>query len=165
MKKMWILFLVALLLSGCVSRETFETVDDANAVPAVAMEYELVIDLPEGAAQQTVAGEMDVLYICDNYLMSVQTMNGGDLGRTVKQVTGLRREAVTLVEKKQNGFRSWYCAWTTTGEQNHQVCRAVILDDGTRHHAVTVMAEQAVAGELTEQWMQVLGSATLVSTG
>lgn len=165
MKKLWVLILLAFLLGGCGTKETFETVEDANAVPAMSVEYELVVNLPEGAAQQTIAGDTDVLYICDNYLMTVQTMDGGDLARTVKRVTGLERDALTLISKKQNGFKSWYCAWTTTGEQEHQVCRAVILDDGTQHHAVTVMAEQSAAGELSEQWKQVLGSVNLVSTG
>ena len=105
MKKLWVLILLAFLLGGCGTKETFETVEDANAVPAMAVEYELVVNLPEGAAQQTIAGDTDVLYICDNYLMTVQTMDGGDLARTVKRVTGLERDALTLISKKQNGFK------------------------------------------------------------
>ena len=164
-KKLWILILIAFLLCGCGAKETFETVDDANAVPATAIQYKLFVDLPEGTAQQTVTQDTDVLYICDNYLMTVQTMEGGDLARTVKRVTGLEKDALTLISTKQNGFKSWHCAWTTTGDEGQQVCRAVILDDGAQHHAVTVMADQAAAGELAEQWQQVLGTATLISTG
>lgn len=164
MKKLWILILALLLLSGCAAEETFETVSDEYAVPASAVVYDVNLALPDTAAKQTIQQDTDVLYICDGYLLTIQKMDGGDLARTVKRVTGFDKDALTMIQTDNRGITNWHCAWTTTGESGHQVCRAVILDDGTYHHVVTVMADHTVAGELAQEWQEVLGTVTLVST-
>lgn len=165
MKKLWFLLFVVLLLTGCSAEETFETVNDALAVPASAIVYEVSLGLPDEASKQTIRQDMDVLYVCDNYILTVQKLDGGDLQGTVKQISGFDKEDLTMIRTVREGFPCWHLTWTTSGEEEPQVCRAVILDDGAQHHVVTVMAEASVSAQLAEQWQNVLSTVALISTG
>ena len=166
MKRIWIpIALAILLLTGCGSRETFETVSDSYDMPAAAVTYTLQIQLPEEAAQTAMREAAETLYFCDGYTLAVQTMESGDLGRTLKAVTGYTQDTLPILQTKQNGFARYTCAWTAAGEGGQQICRTVILDDGVTHHTATVMADYRSAGALNEEWNQLLSSAQLVSTG
>lgn len=166
MKKIWILLLLALLLlSGCGAQETFEIVSDVYDVPASAMGYTLQLQLPQEAVLETMESEAGALYLCDGYTLTVQALEGGDLDRTLQAVTGFEKDALTLMQTKQGDFKRYECAWSAAGEGTQQVCRTLILDDGNTHHAVTVMADYQMAGDLTAQWQHLLSSAQLVSTG
>lgn len=166
MKKLWIpVALSLLLLTGCGSRQTFETVADSHDVPAAAVTYTLQLQLPEEAAQTAMGAQGQTLYCCDGYTLAVQTLEGGDLGRTVQCITGYEKDALNILQTKQGDVKRYTCAWTAAGEGAQQICRAVILDDGAFHHTLTVMADYREAGALAEQWRHLLSSAHLVSTG
>ena len=47
MKKFVLLVMIALLLSGCSGKQTFETVDDELVQPAVAQQRQILLQLPE----------------------------------------------------------------------------------------------------------------------
>lgn len=165
MKKIWILPVLALLLTGCGAQETFETVSDIYAVPASASGCKLELTLPEEAAQATMESGDGSLYLCDDYTVAVQTLDGGDLSRTLQHVTGFEKDDLTLMQTEHSGIKRYECAWTAAGEGVDQTCRTVILDNGIGHYAVTVMADYTQAGELAAVWQHILDSAKLVSTG
>jgi len=166
MKKIWVLPVLALLLTGCGAQQTFETVSDVYAVPASATVYEAQLSLPDEAALQTIeAQEGSKLYLCDGYTVTVQTLQAGDQDRTLHAVTGFGKEELRYIQTQKDGFQCYSCAWSAAGEGEDTVCRAVILDDGNRHHAVTVMADYTKAGDLAAQWQHILDSVSLVSTG
>lgn len=166
MKKLWMLLAVVLLLSGCAVQETFETMGDLYDVPASVTVYEIQLQLPEAAAQ-FVMEDVDggKFYQCDGYTVYVQTLAGGDLARTFRQVTGLEKDALTVMQTQQGSFKRYESAWSAAGEDSQLVCRTLILDDGHVHHAVTVMADHTLAGKLQDEWAHIFSTASLVSTG
>lgn len=166
MKKCWIILALTLFLSGCSAQETFETVSDVLDVPAMAQMQQIELALPKEAATASMENpDAGKIYLCDGYTLTVQTMDAGDLNRTLQQLTGYVREQLTVMETQQGGITRYESVWTAAGEGGDQIGRAVILDDGSYHYAVTVMAEATVAGEKTAQWQEILDSIKLVSTG
>lgn len=165
MKKLWILLLCGFLLAGCGAKETFETVDDSFATPVSASVKQVSLSLPKEAAVTVMDnGEGGRLYLCDGYVLTVQTMESGDLQRTLRETTGFSKEDLTLMETDHYGTARYDCVWTSAGETGDQVCRAAILDDGTCHYVVSVMAPAETAGELKETWQNLLDSISLIST-
>ncbi len=161
MKKIWIIPALLLLLTGCGAQETMETVSDLY-VSGEAAAQQVVLTLPEEAALATViTGEAGNLYLCDGYVLTVQTLPGGDLNATLQQVTGFSRERLQPVETVQEGIKRYDCVWTSAGEGEDQVGRATVLDDGVYHYAVTVMAGESQMRELTDIWQDILGSVSL----
>lgn len=165
MKKLCIVIICALCMTGCSATETVETVADDLVVSADAVASQVALSFPEDHVASVFEGEDgSALYLCENFAVSVQILEGGDLGETVHAVTGFSKDSLTVMHTERNGVASYECAWSTAGETEDQVCRAVILDDGTYHYAVTVMAGYTQAGELNETWQEVLNSVAL-STG
>ncbi len=162
MKKMWVILALSLLLAGCGSQQTFETVDDVQAAPVMAQMQRISLALPKEAAVPAMENDNgEKLYLCNGYTVAVQTMEAGDLDRTLRQLTGFKRDQLTLMQTEQAGIKRYDCVWSTAGEGEDQVCRAAVLDDGSYHYAVTVMAEFSAAGELTETWRTILNSVSL----
>ena len=166
MKNGWIVLpLAALLLSGCGAQETFETVSDVQVQSVSATARQVLLTLPEEAAvcvfEDAKAGS---LYLCDGYSISLQTLQGGDLDRTLRHVTGYGREQLTLMQTRQGETKRYECVWSAAGEGEDQVGRAVILDDGSYHYVLTAMTGESHAGELAETWQEIFGSFGLTST-
>ena len=165
MKRLLLLPLL-LLLCGCAAQPAMETVSDVYAVPASVAGYTLSVQLPEAAAQfvmEEPGGSK--LFSCEGYTVTIQELEGGDLPRTVRTVTGQDVQNLTVMTTRQGEFRRHAFAWTAAGEGSQQICRTVILDDGRCHHALTVMADHTLAGQLSEEWEHIFSTATLVSTG
>lgn len=163
MKKCVVLILcLVLLLAGCGSQQTLETIADDLLQPVMAPMQQLKLTLPENASAMVMEHEsMGKLYICDGYTVTVQTMAGGDLDETIRELTGFSRENLTVMQTHQNGVHRTSCVWTAVGEGGDQVGRALILDDGHYHYTVTVMAEAELAGELDSDWQNIFDSAAL----
>jgi len=104
------------------------------------------------------------LYLCDGYVLTVQTFDGGDLDETMRQVTGFSREQLTCMQTQSGDIKRYACVWSAAGEGGDHVGRAVILDDGSYHYAVSVTADFASAGELAQTWQELLNSVTLTDT-
>lgn len=157
MKKVCILFVAVLLLSGCATQPVFETVLDQIEMPVAAQMRELYVALPKEATTPTLQSEeAGKLYLCDGYTLSIQTMQAGDLDATMRSLTGFSRDQLTVMETLKHGIRRYDCVWSAAGEGGDQVARAVILDDGYYHYAVTVMADFAAAGDLAGTWKSIL---------
>ena len=161
--KKWIVFIfAAALLCGCGVQPTFETVDDQDLLVVSAPVREVKLNLPAEAAKPAMqTDDGDSLYLCNGYTLTVQTLDGGDLGRTLRQVTGYWQEELQPLRTKFSGATRYDLTWSAAGEGGDQVARAVILDDGQYHYAVCVMAEADMAGQLQNTWQDLLGSVTL----
>lgn len=158
--------MMALLLSGCSFRETFETISDIDAAPVLSKGNELQLSLPDEASIATVAAaDGSKIYLCDGYTVTVQTFDAGDLDRTLRETTGFGIDQLQVIMTQAHGVKRYECVWAAAGEGEDQVGRAVILDDGVFHYVVTAMAGSAKAGSLQTTWEHILQSATLVSTG
>lgn len=168
MRKIWILVL-ALCLCGCSAQPAMETVSDDIVTPVAAMQQEILLALPEGASLEVSDTESaGKLYLCENYTVAVQTLDAGDLDKTLRTVTGYGREDVTLMQLRDGVYDRYECAWVAAGEGQEQVGRTLILDDGSYHYTVTVMAPAEQVGELSESWQGLMNSVRLgsqISTG
>ena len=158
--KKCLVILLTLLLTGCGTQETFETVGEVSGElpPAEAQQIDMV--LPDEAVDGIQEGDT-TLYECNGYTLTLQTMPGGDLGRTLKTVTGHEQENLHLLQTETGAVKNYYCAWTTAAEEGLQVGRTQIMDDGNYHYAVTTIAQEAQAGELRETWQQMFATVGL----
>lgn len=162
MKKLWILGFTILLLTGCGSQTVFETVEDVMVQPAAGIIRQIGIDLPPEAAvtvMQNEAGES--LYLCDGYTLTVQTLPGGDLDRTLRTLTGFGTDSLSPMQTRQGDVKRSECVWSAAGEGELQVGRLAVLDDGNYHYAISVMASQSAAGELADTWQALFDSFTV----
>lgn len=163
MKKLILVLGLAAILSGCAAQQTFETVQDVYAAPAAL--HQLRLTLPDEAALFVMEdGSGSCFYECDGYTLTTQTLAGGELDQTLRLLTGYGADGLTVITTSRDGLRRYDGVWTAAGEGGDQVGRFTVLDDGTNHYAVTVMAEANAAGDLDDTWDALLGSACLVST-
>ena len=164
MKRIGVCLLLGFLLAGCAASPVFEPVEDVygGTEPAPC---ELRVSLPEDAAVLTAAEDgRNALYFCDGYTVTTQVLDGGDLDRSLRSLTGYGSAELTVLETLRDGFRCVNCVWTSAGEGGDQVGRLVLLDDGAYHYAVTAMAPAEKAGELTRVWEELLSGVSLLNT-
>ena len=162
MKKCWICLLFVLMLVGCGSVETFETVDDEVIQPVMATARELSLALPDSSAAQAMQSEDgSKLYFCDGYVLTVQTLNGGDMERTAKDLCGFGTDSLRMVETVNGEYKRRDWVWTAAGEGGDNIGRTAVLDDGHYHYCVTVMADAGAAGDLESQWNTLFSSLCL----
>lgn len=159
MKKCCVVVLLALLLAGCGTKETFETVNDELVEPVMGSAAELSVELPPSAAAQAIQSEDGgKLYFCDGYVLTVQTLDGGDMERTAKALCGYGTESLEIMETATGSLRRRDWVWTSVGEGGDSIGRAMVLDDGDFHYCVTVMADAEVVGALDRQWNDLFSS-------
>ena len=104
MKKYLVVLLVAGVLCGCAAEPTFETVDDTQIVSAVAPVRTVQMDFPPEAATPVMeSAEGGALYQCDGYVLTVQTLSGGDLDRTLRQLDTGRSTYVLSKQSSPTG--------------------------------------------------------------
>ena len=160
-----VLLCVLMFFSGCWAAQDPEMVLDVYDIPVSAVRRDVILTLPEGAAEAVMeSGSGGSFYLCDGFSVSVSTLPGGDLERSIRDITGFDKSALTILQTTVDNCKRYTCAWSSVGEGTDQVCRAVILNDGYSHHAVTVMCDYEVAGDLSEQMNAVLDSVKLVNT-
>lgn len=152
---------LAMLLTGCAAETVMETVADEQAVPVMAQMREICLQLPEEAASPAVESDSGRLYICENYEISVQILDGGDLDRTMLELSGYDRDALTVMTTRQDNLNCYEFVWACAGEQGDQVGRAMVLDDGNYHYCVSVLGEAEAAAENRVFWEDMFGSFTL----
>ena len=152
MRKYCYVALVALMLTSCGSVETFETIADEPVLAASAEERQIVVTLPEDASVMTIQGEAGTIYLCDGYEISLETLSSGDLDRTIRTVTGYHQENLTVMETQTDGITRHDLVWCAAGENGDRLGRAAILDDGSYHYALSVMADAENASSLATQW-------------
>lgn len=151
MKKLWTL-MIALLLCGCGAEGTFETVADEMVLQVSAQPRAVLLTLPEETLLPAMETDGRTLYLCDGYDVAVQTLSGGDLEATVQSVCGFGCGELTIMETMAGEYRCYEFVWTAATDLGEQVGRAMILDDGSYHYAVTATAPAEKASEYQEMW-------------
>lgn len=163
MKKVWIIILAALMLTGCAASETFETMGDDHDALQVISPSKLSFTMPADAAAPVIQGNDGALYFCDGYEIMVQTLAGGDLDRTLRQLTGYDSKSLTVMTTQLADITRHDCVWISAGEAGDHVGRTVIIDDGMHHYSLSVMAPAEEAGSLQESWHELFSSVGIQS--
>lgn len=160
MKKLGILLLSILLLAGCGAPVDYETMSDVY-VKTEREAAEMLVVLPPDAAVMTGSEGNSHIWLCDGYTVVTQTLNGGDLDATLREVCGYGREQLPVIELQDGSLKRWEWVWTCAGEGGDQICRGVILDDGAYHYVLSLQTDAQQAGELTDAWQEIVGSFSL----
>ena len=161
MKKLVLLTVCAVLLAGCAATGSFEQLQDVYVPETLSEPAKIQLTLPADAAAQTLTGGSGRLYFCDGYEIAVETLAGGDLNKTLKSVTGCEKEDLTLLQTGNGAITRWETVWTAAGEGTQRVGRVLILDDGSYHYCISVMADAMDAGALQEQWESLFAGVVL----
>ena len=107
MKKGCVLLLAVLLLTACGAQETVETVADDMAVPVMAEPREIAVDLPEDGEQTIVEGASGNLYLGSDYSVAIETLDAGDLDRTIYDLTGFHKSDLTVITTESEGVKRY----------------------------------------------------------
>lgn len=161
MKKCVLFVWIALLLTGCGREQTFETIADEQLSPVSAQMREILVELPEEAASPAMESENGKLYQCGSYEIILQTLDAGDLNATIQTVSGYSRDGVTVMETRTGDLTRYEFVWACAGELGDRVGRAAILDDGSYHYVISVLADASCAKEKEDAWQAMFGSFTL----
>lgn len=160
MKKALTALWICLLLSGCAAGEPGETVADVWAEQP-AEPREILVQLPEEAAAPAAENASGRFYICSDYEIEINTLEGGDLDATVRAISGCSREDLTVMASQPGGLKRYDFVWTAAGETGDRLGRAVILDDGTWHYTMTVLRDAEPVQSSQIVWRTVFESFTL----
>lgn len=163
MKKCCFLLLMMVLLAGCGAEETFETISDEWVQPVMAQPGHISVQLPGETALPVIENDNGRVYVCNDYEIVVQTLEGGDLEATLKTVSGLDREDLTVMETCADGISRYEFVWAAAGETGDQSGRAVVLDDGNYHYCLSVLRPAETSGKSQISWDQVFSTFCLVS--
>ena len=160
MKKLCLVMALVCLMAGCGAEDTMETVADERVL-AQAAAQEIHVELPEETVLPVMQTDTGKLYICRDFEVSVQTLPGGDLDRTVEALSGFGEEDVMVMETESNGLTRYDFVWSCAGEIGPEVGRASVLSDGTWHYCLTAMTAEKHAAEYQEIFNGMFESFTL----
>ena len=160
MKKMLVILIVMMILTGCTA-QTFEKIEDLNDVQTMAQPATLLVDLPEEAAAPAMQGSSGTLYFCGDYDIMVEVMPSGNLDNTLQTLTGFGRNELELVQTIRCGVDCYEGVWSAAGEAGDHVGRLLILDDGSFHYCVSVMAMAEDISNCADDWNSILTSVAL----
>ena len=141
-----------------------ETVSDVQDAPVISAVQRIQLQLPEELSAPVLQNEeAGTLYICDDYSVTVQTMEAGDLDRTIRNATGMQKDDLQIMQTRQADTKRYQWTWTVAGEQGMQVGRACVLDDGAYHYVLTALVDEAKAGDVQLQWKEIFNSFSLAT--
>lgn len=163
MKKSVCFLLMTLLLTGCRAQETFETVADEMALPVMATPGHITVQLPGETAMPVFENDNGRVYVCNDYEIVVETLEAGDLERTMQELTGLGWDDLSVVETFSDGISRYEFVWAAAGESGEQVGRGVILDDGNYHYCLSVLRDAEMSEKTQVNWDQVFSSFAVAS--
>ena len=159
MLKKWVLLgLCVMLLTGC-SSATFETLADVYDQQVVSpLPRKVALELPQDAVQSVWANEADRMYLCRDYTVYLQTLPASDLSETIRQLSGMDMQKLTVMTSTCMDHQRYEWVWTAAGEGGEAVCHCILLDDGKFHYALTLIADAVAAGAMNEEWNGILSS-------
>ena len=160
MRKLWVLVVAAVMLAGCAAETTMETVADELVLAESAMK-EIAMELPGEPVLPVMRTDTGEIYICEDFEVSVETLPGGDIRRTVQMLTGFGMEDVTVMETTVGERTRYDLAWSAMGETGPEVGRAAVLCDGQYHYCLTVMTAEENAASCREMFNGLFESFTL----
>lgn len=162
MRKIGVVLVLALFLTGCGTEVTLETVADEMVQSVSVQPREVQVELPEEAVLPAMESDTGVLYMCKDYDVSIQTLDGGDMEKTIQDISGYSSEELTVMQTSDGDFTQCEFVWTTAGESGDQVGRAAVIDDGSYHYVLSVMADAEVTQQYKEIWNGMFESFTLI---
>ena len=163
MKKLLVLLPMMLMLAGCKSQETFELVTDAHEAAVIPAAQQIMLSLPENTQSPVLQSqEMGKIYFCDDFFITVHTVESGDLDETFQSCTGFTKAQLRVIETQTNDIKRYECVWTAAGEGQEQVGRMCVMDDGNYHYILTTMADAEDAGQLQQTWQNLFESMRLM---
>lgn len=152
MKRMILMILLLLLLTGCGAAETFELVTDEPVQQVFAQPREMHFFLAEESSMPVMETEGGKLYLCGEYDVMSQILEGGDLDRTVRQVSGFSVEDLTVIRTESGDVKKAEFVWTCSAEDGQKICRATVLDDGNYHYVLSATVDAGKIEEYQEIW-------------
>ena len=152
MKRMIVLMTVLGLLSGCGAAETYELVTDEPVQQVSAQPREMHFFLAEETAMPAMETDSGKLYLCGEYDVMSQIFDGGDLERTIRQVSGFSPNDLTVIQTESEDVKRTEFVWTSAAEEGHRICRATILDDGNYHYVLSATVPAEKIEEYQEIW-------------
>ena len=159
MKKVLIFLLIAAMCSGCSKEKTMETVSDVHDTPVIAPMQQIMVQLPPEMASPVLESEdMGALYECDDYSVTVQTVEAGDLQESIRSATGMEIDNLQIIQTGQGSAKRYQWVWASGGDNGIQVGRGCILDDGTYHYVLTALTDEETAGEVQPVWNEIFAS-------
>ena len=162
MKKIAMVLLLPLLLSGCGARETLETVaDDIPLQPVLAQPAEISVRLPDNAVSPVLESDSEQVYLCEDYEISIETRFSGDLAGTITALTGFDPEQLTVMHTETDGVDRYEFVWASAGEKGDRLGRAVVLDDGSYHYCMSVLRDAENPKKSQVVWSDVFSSFSL----
>lgn len=159
MKRWLCCLLPVLLLCGCGTEETLETVADEWMIPAMAQPREVALRLPEDLAMPVLEEDDRKMYLGEDYEIMVETLESGSLDATLRSLTGYPADRLTVIKTRQGDADRYDFVWTAAGEQGERLGRGTILDDGDYHYCLSVLRD---ADEKIVVWQDVFASFSLV---
>lgn len=163
MKKFGIIIALLFILTGCSTVPTFEGVDDVYAPQVQVEPRKTALTIPKDASAWVMENGGNKLYFCDGYEIMVETLVAGDLNKTLQELTGYSKDALTILETGTSEIERYECVWSASGEAGDQVGRTVILDDGNYHYCLSMTANAGESGSLQQVWQEIAGSFGLQS--
>ena len=165
MKKLWCVML-ALLLVGCGAEPTYETLGEVQDEPVLAPALEMAVDIPMDAVSEVMkTQDGSSLYFVGDYTVCMQTLESGDLNRSLEICTGFSRDRLQVMQTNAGGYTRYEAAWSCVSDQGDQVGRICILDDGQYHYALTMLTPAENANQVQEGWQTLLRSFRLEVAG
>ncbi len=158
MKKYLWLLAAMLMLSGCGEADpVFETVADP-IVPVAAEPTPISVWMPDDAASQTMAGEGEC-YTWGACELRIQTLDGGNIRKTMEALTGMAAEKLTVMEYERDGVQIYQTVWSMTGEEGITLGRAMVADDGYYHYCVSLLSPEET--DVAEDYAMICSSFSL----
>ena len=153
------------LLTGCGKEKAYETISDLSVEQEPAKMMEMVFSVPVDATKQTMEAQQNTqVYFCEDYTLTTQVLDGGDLKNSILKTTGFSPDQLSVLHVKREDVDRHSFVWTAATDAGIQVCRGILLDDGNYHYVLTAMASEDVAGALSrEQWREIFNSCRLMA--
>jgi hypothetical protein len=162
MKKCLFLLLITALLTGCAAQDTFETVSDEQILPVMAEPRHVAVSLPGETALPVMENDNGRVYITNDYEIMIQTLEAGDLQKTMEIMSGHSMEELTVMETFCDDVSRYEFVWASAGEGGDLTGRGVILDDNRYHYCMSVLRTVEPDENNQTNWEQVFSSFRLV---
>lgn len=156
----WLVVLLALILCGCRTQETFETISDEPVQQVMAAPREVSVRLPDNAVAPVLETDARQVYLSEDYEIVIETLASGDLDATVRSISGFDKDQLTVIETQWEDVTRYEFVWAAAGENGDRLGRAVVLDDGSHHYCMSVLRDADAVSQVV--WRDVFGSFALI---
>ena len=164
MKKIWVIPLLVAMLAGCGKQPALETVTDMPYTPVVSAVQRILVQIPPELSTPALQSEQaGKLYLCDDYSVTIQTVEAGDLEKTIHNATGMQKKDLQILQTQQGDIKRYQWVWTANSETGIQVGRGCVLDDGTYHYVLTAMTNERSYEKIKSAWKEIFASFRLAS--